>query len=633
MSKRTTYSLLGVFALLLVLFAATGTASATTFSTPVDADYGHIANSVYLSQDDFPDGAPAAVLTGSESYTDSLTATVLAKAANGPLLLTSSTSLSQSVQDELVRLKVTNVFIVGLSTTIVNPVKTALPTLASGQIVVLAGTDRYQTAALVAGKVKELTGGTPARVFIVPGDVYGSSLAAAAVAAANGWPILLTPEAGPFPSASAQAIVDLGVKTGIRVDTSVDPGVSGFTVEKTIMGTTSTTDDPGARYTEALAVAEYAVQQGWATYTHLALGEEQGGSVAYSANFPDNVLLASHIAREGGAYLLSKSTALHSTVVNLLKDHGKDIDSVDFMRPDYDQVLSGAWSFGTIRQVKSLNSPRVTGLSKTSGSLGGGGALTITGSGFTGATTVRIGKTDLPAGSWKVNSDTSITIDATAGRYTTRSDGDPGLQLLARESEQPEGRVLLPLRYRAGTGRHEGGQGSGQVSWRALRMGGGRYERLRLFGLHDVRVQQVHAETGISLPHKSTYQANYGTAVDRDDLLPGDLVFFNSPISHVGMYVGNGLMINAPRSGDLVTIEDVFRSGYATARRFIFPPIHQGREHKHSSGLRRLVGQDRVHFGLRGKLLILRRQRGFGHRHLQRNPPAVDLRDRALRTA
>ncbi len=77
--------------------------------------------------------------------------------------------------------------------------------------------------------------------------------------------------------------------------------------------------------------------------------------------------------------------------------------------------------------------------------------------------------------------------------------------------------------------------------------------------------------TGVTLPHKSTYQATYGTAVDKEDLLPGDLVFFGSPIGHVGMYVGNGLMINAPRSGDLVCIEDVFRSNYVTARRLISP--------------------------------------------------------------
>jgi len=566
-----TYSLLSVLVLVLVLFASSGAAWATTFSNPVDADYGHITNSVYLSRADFPDGAAAAVLAGSESYADSLTATVLAKAADGPLLLTSSTSLSTSVRDELVRLKVTKVFIVGLSTTIVSAVKTALPKLASGQIVALAGTDRYQTAALVAGKVKELAGATPARAFIVPGDVYGSSLAAAAVAAANGWPILLTPAAGPFPAASAQAIVSLGIKTGVRVDTSVNPGVSGFTVEKTVVGTTSTTDDPGARYTEALAMAEYAVQQGWATYAHVALGEEQGGSVAYSENFPDNVLLASHIAREGGAYLLSRSTALHSNVVTLLKAHGKEIDSVDFARPDYDQALSGAWSFGTIRQVKSLNSPRVTGLSKTSGSLGGGGALTVTGSGFTGATTVRIGKTDLPAGSWKVNSDTSITIDALppapqpeaaeilVSNHWYVSPSSPSDVYFYVSDTWPEPAAMKVVREAVkylGT----------PYVWAGASTSG-----FDCSGFTMYVYNKFTSLTGVTLPRKSTYQANYGTPVDVEDLLPGDLVFFYSPISHVGIYVGGGLMINSPRSGDLVTIEDVYRTSYTTARRLIAP--------------------------------------------------------------
>ncbi len=90
-------------------------------------------------------------------------------------------------------------------------------------------------------------------------------------------------------------------------------------------------------------------------------------------------------------------------------------------------------------------------------------------------------------------------------------------------------------------------------------------------GLTMYVYNKFKAQTGITLPHKSTYQANYGTYVDREDLLPGDLVFFGSPISHVGMYVGNGLMINSPRSGDLVTIEDVFRTNYVTARRLISP--------------------------------------------------------------
>lgn len=77
----------------------------------------------------------------------------------------------------------------------------------------------------------------------------------------------------------------------------------------------------------------------------------------------------------------------------------------------------------------------------------------------------------------------------------------------------------------------------------------------------------AYAAAGISLPHSSAAQARMGTAVARGDLQPGDLVYFYSPVSHIGIYIGNGMMVHAPTSGDVVKVSSVDMSGYAGARR------------------------------------------------------------------
>ena len=48
---------------------------------------------------------------------------------------------------------------------------------------------------------------------------------------------------------------------------------------------------------------------------------------------------------------------------------------------------------------------------------------------------------------------------------------------------------------------------------------------------------------------------------------PGDLVYYGSPIHHVGIYVGGGNMISAPRTGDVVKVQPAFRSDYVGATR------------------------------------------------------------------
>jgi peptidoglycan DL-endopeptidase CwlO len=75
------------------------------------------------------------------------------------------------------------------------------------------------------------------------------------------------------------------------------------------------------------------------------------------------------------------------------------------------------------------------------------------------------------------------------------------------------------------------------------------------------------AQEGISLPHYTGSLWNSGMHVSRADLEPGDLVFFFADISHVGMYIGNGLMVDAPSAGQDVQVQAVFWDDYVGAVR------------------------------------------------------------------
>ncbi|SDY44606.1 Cell wall-associated hydrolase, NlpC family [Modestobacter sp. DSM 44400] len=79
----------------------------------------------------------------------------------------------------------------------------------------------------------------------------------------------------------------------------------------------------------------------------------------------------------------------------------------------------------------------------------------------------------------------------------------------------------------------------------------------------------AYAAAGISLPHSSRSQAAMGRAVSRAELQPGDLIAFYSPVSHIGMYIGNGQMVHAPTSGDVVKVASIDVMGSITAMRRI----------------------------------------------------------------
>jgi peptidoglycan DL-endopeptidase CwlO len=83
-------------------------------------------------------------------------------------------------------------------------------------------------------------------------------------------------------------------------------------------------------------------------------------------------------------------------------------------------------------------------------------------------------------------------------------------------------------------------------------------------------IQYVYNQVGVSLPHHAASQFGYGTPVSREQLEPGDLVFFDG-LGHAGIYVGGGQFIHSPHTGDVVKISSMndswYSSGFVGARR------------------------------------------------------------------
>jgi cell wall-associated NlpC family hydrolase len=77
---------------------------------------------------------------------------------------------------------------------------------------------------------------------------------------------------------------------------------------------------------------------------------------------------------------------------------------------------------------------------------------------------------------------------------------------------------------------------------------------------------RAYQAAGVSLPHSSRAQARMGKSITKGALMPGDLMFFGSPVSHVGIYMGGGKMVHAPRPGSRVKVVQ-FDSSYNLGRK------------------------------------------------------------------
>ena len=83
--------------------------------------------------------------------------------------------------------------------------------------------------------------------------------------------------------------------------------------------------------------------------------------------------------------------------------------------------------------------------------------------------------------------------------------------------------------------------------------------------------QAAWKAAGVSLPRTTYDQVNAGTTVSLADARPGDLIFFYDDISHVGIYIGNGMMIHAPKPGAYVREESVYYAGSSIIHSVVRP--------------------------------------------------------------
>lgn len=89
-------------------------------------------------------------------------------------------------------------------------------------------------------------------------------------------------------------------------------------------------------------------------------------------------------------------------------------------------------------------------------------------------------------------------------------------------------------------------------------------------------VQRVYGDLGYDLPRVAADQARVGTAVPSlDQAQPGDLLAFGSPVHHIGIYIGDGQMIEAPHTGAQVRVSDVYETPTAI-RRVLGSAAHPG---------------------------------------------------------
>jgi basic membrane protein A and related proteins len=277
---------------------------------------------VAASQEAYPDGSQYVIIATGRNWPDALGGTALAGALDAPILLSEPTSLPSVTKTEIERLEATHAIILGGTGAVSAGVQNTLATMGLS-VERIAGTTRYQTADAVALRTIAVLGASyDGTAFVATGGNFPDALAAAPLAAANGWPLYLAhPTSGLLPGtvAAMGAVEEALILGGTG---AVSAGVESA-LDTLLGGSQYTTRLQGInRYVTAVAIASHGVSDAGHTWDRVG--------IATGEDYPDALAGGVLQGKVGSVMLLTLPTTLHASTATALTANAGAIDTVTF---------------------------------------------------------------------------------------------------------------------------------------------------------------------------------------------------------------------------------------------------------------------------------------------------------------
>lgn len=283
------------------------------------------ATAVEVSKKAFPAGADWVVVVTGENWPDALGGSALAGALHGPILLTKKAAMPSEVLAEITRLGADKAIILGSTAAVSSAVESALEeALGASDVTRLGGSNRYETARMVAARtVAELGGGYDGKAFAATGANFPDALGASPLAAKMGWPIYLVNPSG-LDAGTLSAMQSAGVTKTVVLGSAAAVSATAEQALKTRFGAANVTRVAGPnRYATAVEVAKYGVANAGLGWDKLAIATGQ--------NFPDALAGGALQARSNSVLMLTPTASLDSAVRSTLVANKAVIYQVRFL--------------------------------------------------------------------------------------------------------------------------------------------------------------------------------------------------------------------------------------------------------------------------------------------------------------